>query len=262
MPNASPNQPQLLDNKYQCIPSPSLPLTFFTLKECIPTNCGLYKQISDSDMTGIHIANQCKSVFSKYVWPDTLKSDHDPCYTSQTLTSVIQTFSVFHITSSPHYPQSNGLAGKCVQIVKCFFNKAKEQGKDFYKCLMIYYNTTFIGNLQSPMQILQGRSARSDLPMSNTVRNKLGLKPEVLRNIDKHVKLPTHDLHIGQHVMCQDSTTKWCIQQSLQVYVKRSNDIKSKLVMVSSIKRFKHISSLTHTKTRWHKQWHNQIVIN
>ena len=46
--------------------------------------------------------------------------------------------------------------------------------------------------------------------MSNADRNQLGIQPEVLRNIDKHGTLPTHDLHIGQHVMYQDSVTKQC----------------------------------------------------
>ena len=58
------------------------------------------------------------------------------------------------------------------------------------------------------MQILQGRSARSDMPLSNAARDQLGIQAEVLRNIDKHEKLPTHDLHVGQHVMYQDSVTQ------------------------------------------------------
>ena len=117
----------------------------------------------------------------------------------------MQAFSVNHITSSQHYSHSKGLTEKYVQIVKCLFNKAKEEGKDFYKCLMIYHNTPLTGNLQLSMQILQGRSARSDLPMSNTARIQLGILPKVFRNIDKQGKLPTHDLHVGQHVMYQDS---------------------------------------------------------
>ena len=103
---------------------------------------------------------------------------------SQAFTRVMQAFSVNHITSSPHYPQSNGLAEKFIQIVKCLFNKAKEEGKDFHKCLMIYHNIPL--SLQMPMQILQGRNARYELPISNIAGNKLGLKPEVLRNVDKH----------------------------------------------------------------------------
>ena len=104
--------------------------------------------------------------------------------------------------------QSNGLAEKYVQIVKCLFNKAKEEGKDLYRCFMIYCNTPLTGSLQSTAQILQCRSARSDLPMSNAARKQLGIQPEVIRNIDKHEILPTHDLYVGQSVMYQDSVTK------------------------------------------------------
>ena len=58
------------------------------------------------------------------------------------------------------------------------------------------------------MQILQGRNARSDLPMSNAAWKLLGIQPEVIRNSDKHAVLPTHDLHVGQQVMHHDSTCK------------------------------------------------------
>ena len=47
-------------------------------------------------------------------------------------------YGVNHITSSSHYPQSKGLLEKYVQIVKNLFHKAKEEGKDMLKCLMIY----------------------------------------------------------------------------------------------------------------------------
>ena len=111
-----------------------------------------------TSMTGIHVANQCKSGFSEYEWPDTLILDNRPCYTLQAFTSAMQASIINNITSSPHYPQSNGLAEKYVQIVKCLFHRAKKEGKDFNKCLMIYHNTPLTGSLQSPMQILQGKN--------------------------------------------------------------------------------------------------------
>ena len=95
-----------------------------------------------------------------------------------------------------------------MQIVKCLFYKAKEEGKDLFKCFMIYCCTSLTGSLQLPMQILQGRSARSYLPMSNAARKQLGIQPEVIRNIDKHEVLPIHELHVGHSVMYQDSVTK------------------------------------------------------
>ena len=58
------------------------------------------------------------------------------------------------------------------------------------------------------MQILQGRSAISDLPMSNAARKQFGIKLELIRNIDKQEQLPTHYLHVGQHVMYQNSASK------------------------------------------------------
>ena len=120
----------------------------------------------------------------------------------------MQEHSINHITSSPYYPQSNGLAEKCVQIVKNLFYKAKEEGTDFHKSLMIYHNTPLSSSLHSPMQILQGRSTRSKLPMSNAARRKHVLSLQQLRTKTKNDHLPSHDLCIGQDVMYQDSIHK------------------------------------------------------
>ena len=123
-----------------------------------------------SSMTRQHVANQYKLIFSEYGWPETLISDNGSCYSVKASTSVMNAYHVNHITSSLHYPQSNALAQKYVQIMKNLFYKAKEEGNDLFKCLMIYHNTPLIGSLQSPMQILQSRSIRSDLPMPNAAR--------------------------------------------------------------------------------------------
>ena len=60
----------------------------------------------------------------------------------------------------------------------------------------------------SHMHILQGRNARSDLPMSNAARKQLGIQAEVVRNNVIHAVLPTHDLNVGQQVMYQDSVSE------------------------------------------------------
>ena len=161
-----------------------------------------------SPVTGQDVATHCKLIFSEYGWPETLISDNGPCYTADAFTGVMNANHVNHITSSPHYPQSNGLAEKYVQIVKSLFYKAKRRGKDLFKCLMIYPNTPFSGSLQSLMQIVQSRSTRSDLPMSNAARQQLCLQPEKLRNVNENGHLPSYDLHIGQDVMYQDATSK------------------------------------------------------
>ena len=95
------------------------------------------------------------------------------------------------------------------------FHKAKEEGKDMFKCLMIYHNTPLSSNLQSPVQILQNRTARPDLPMSNVARHQLGLNSEQFRSEYKNEHLHSHDLHLCQHVMYQDSTDKQWIPATI-----------------------------------------------
>ena len=94
-------------------------------------------------------------------------SDNGPCYTAEAFSNLMKEYAVNHKTSSPHYPQSNGLAEKFVQIVKNLFHKATDEGADIDKYLMIYHNIPLASTCKSPMQMLQQRSARSQLPMSN-----------------------------------------------------------------------------------------------
>ena len=161
-----------------------------------------------TSMTGQHITSHFKAICSEYGWPDTLVSDNGLCYVSEVFTNLMMQYNVNHITSSSHYPQSNGLAKKYMQVVKNLFHKAKEEGKDLYQSLMVYHTTPLSSTLQSPMQILTGRSARSSLPMSNAARRQKGLGCEELRIQGKNKHLPTHDYHRGQSVMYLNPTDK------------------------------------------------------
>ena len=126
-------------------------------------------------MTAKHVGHHFSQVFGEYGWPDTLLKDNGPCYADQEFKQLMMDMSVNDITSSPHYPQSNGLAEKHVQIVKNLFIKAYEEGNDYQKAIMIYRNTPLYDNLMSLMQLLQGRAARSGLPMLHAAEVKHGL---------------------------------------------------------------------------------------
>ena len=157
-------------------------------------------------MSAQHITEHFIFIFSEYGWPDTVVSNNGPCYVAETFTNLMKEYAVNHITSSLHYPQSNGLVEKFVQIIKNLFYKAKEEGVDINKYLMIYHNTPLANTSKSPMQMLQQRSARSQLPMSNAARRRLGIVAEQQPRTNQH--LPTHEFHIGQDVMCQSPITK------------------------------------------------------
>ena len=159
-------------------------------------------------MTRQHVANQCKQIFPDYGWPESLISDNGPSYTADAFTNVMNAYHVNHITNSPYYPQSNGIAEKYICFVKSLFYKAKEEVKDLFKCIVIYHNTPLSGSFKLPMQILQHRCTQSNLPMSNAATQQLGLQPERLRTAYKNEHLPSHDLHTGQDVMYQDVKSK------------------------------------------------------
>ena len=71
-----------------------------------------------TSMTAQNVIGHVKVIFSEYGWLDIIVSDNGLCYTAEAFTKTMQEYRVSHITSSPHYPQSNGLAEKFVQTVK------------------------------------------------------------------------------------------------------------------------------------------------
>ena len=86
-----------------------------------------------SSVTAPHVAGHFKLIFSEYGWPNTLVSDNGPCYKAKVFTNPMQEYSVNHITGSPHFPQSDGLPEKFVQIVKNLFYKTIKEETDLHK---------------------------------------------------------------------------------------------------------------------------------
>ena len=62
-----------------------------------------------------------KSLFARHGVPTTLVTDNGPQYVSQEMCQFSATYGFNHITSSPYYPQSNGLAEHSVKTVKGLF---------------------------------------------------------------------------------------------------------------------------------------------
>ena len=82
-----------------------------------------------------------------------------------------------HSTSSPTFPQSNGLAESCVKIVKNLLKKSKNDGSDFNLNLLVYRSSPLDFG-KSPAELMFGRKIRSNLPMVQKIskRNSVVLK--------------------------------------------------------------------------------------
>ena len=68
-------------------------------------------------------------VFTELGRPFILRSDNGPCYSSREFHNFLSFYQVDHITSSPHYPKSNGFAEALVGIAKKLMEKSVKEGK-------------------------------------------------------------------------------------------------------------------------------------
>lgn len=119
------------------------------------------------------VIRKIKAVFARHGVPEKLISDNGPQYSSQEFKSFAASWDFEHVTSSPHYPQSNGLAERTVRTVKSILDKAHTQKTDPYLSFLEHRNTPVDG-FKSPAQLLMSRRLRSVLPVTN-----YHLKPRV-----------------------------------------------------------------------------------
>ena len=118
-----------------------------------------------------------KSVFSRHGIPQTLVTDNGPCYASEEFKKFSRKWEFKHITSSPMYPRSNGLAERNVQTVKSLLKKSE----DPYLALLEFRTTALDDIGLSPAQLLMGRRLRTRLPLHRSL-----LKPQLVNQ--KHVQ--------------------------------------------------------------------------
>ena len=106
------------------------------------------ENITKATTTGISKA--LKSMFARYGVPDVLMSDNGPQFASVEFASFAKKWGFEHITSSPHYPQSNGKTENAVKTVKRLFTKCRESGQSEFLALVDWRNTLTEGLGTSP----------------------------------------------------------------------------------------------------------------
>ena len=158
-----------------------------------------------------------KSQFARYGVPDKLLSDNGPQYSSSLFAKFARDYGFIHVTTSPHYSQSNGQAERTVQTVKNMLRKAE----DPYKALLAYRNTVLEDIGLSPAQLFLGRMLKTDIPttepllsandkLSREITTKLKMRKwKQKEHYDKHAaKTPLRDLQRHEKVVMRNNN-KW-----------------------------------------------------
>ena len=110
------------------------------------------------------VINHLKMIFSEHGPPETLMSDNGPQFSSQEFKIFSKEFGFDHITSSPHYPQSNGLIERMIQTVKNIMKKCHDTNADLNMALLCLRATPVSNNISSPCVLLNNRMYKTNLP--------------------------------------------------------------------------------------------------
>lgn len=117
--------------------------------------------------TSGEVASKLAQLFTDFGIPRVLRSDNGPCFSSGSFRSFLTQYGIEHRTSSPRFPQSNGMAERHIQTIKNLMKKCIRENKPWLNELLALRNTPIDAQLPySPAQLLQGRSLHEGLPIN------------------------------------------------------------------------------------------------
>ena len=114
------------------------------------------------DKTAGSVITAMKSVYARHGIPDEDIADNMP-FSSKNFHQFAKEWRFEISTSSPRYPQSNGMRERTIHTIKNLLRKACEDGNDPYIALLEYRNTPVSGLKESPAQLLMSRMLKSKL---------------------------------------------------------------------------------------------------
>ena len=171
------------------------------------------------NLTSSAVIKELGMIFSEFGKPQVFRSDNGPCCSSQEFRFFMQNLSIEHRTSSPHYPQSNGLAESMVKVSKNLIEKAVLQDLPWNQLLLDYRCTPISSEIPSPAEILFGRKLRSSISIlpSQVMNDRISKQRELLVKTEGKFCTNTQDFQdritslpfeAGQNVWLQNSDSR------------------------------------------------------
>ena len=123
------------------------------------------------EFTSKEVIGFIKQIFAEQGIPERLISNNGPHFSSQHFREFARAWDFEHITSSPRYPQSNGMAERSVQTVKAAMKKVVMSSRDINMTLLCFRSTPIDHIIPSPGELLFNRMLVSNLPTKCTNQN-------------------------------------------------------------------------------------------
>ena len=161
------------------------------------------------------IANLTKEIFSEQGIPKIVRSDNGPHFEGQAYKEFAKQYQFQHITSSPHYPRSNGFIESQVKTTKKTMKKARATNTDPLMALLCLRATPINSTLPSPAELLFGRPIQDNLPKkipkgktTEEVTSRLLQRQATQKYYHDRNTKPLQPLKPGQSINIQDQRTQ------------------------------------------------------
>ncbi len=136
-----------------------------------------------NNTTAHTVIHELKRLFSIHGVPRFVISDNARQFNCTDFADFSKSWNFSHITSSPQFPQANGLAESAVKRSKQLLEKTHRENSDLYKNLLNLRNIPTSTQLGSPAQRLMSRRLRSVVPADSSL-----LKPKVQSDVTKNLQ--------------------------------------------------------------------------
>ncbi|UYV79140.1 hypothetical protein LAZ67_17001223 [Cordylochernes scorpioides] len=113
-------------------------------------------------LTANVVVRSCKSIFARHGMPETVVSDNGTQFgAAREFANFTRQYGFTHVTSSPRFPQSNGMAEAGVKLPKLVLKKIKTHRLDSWSIDRPLWRTVY-----SPAELLMGCKLRTTLPIA------------------------------------------------------------------------------------------------
>ena len=156
----------------------------------LPGNRRLLFKIHRNSFAGSHNSRRGYTPHQECVlkaWnPRSVVSDNGPQFSSEAYAEIAKQYQFEHVTSSPHYPQSNGEAERVVQTVK----KLIKKDGDPYLAMLTYRSTPLKCGF-SPSELLMSTNLRTNIPVTRESLKPSVPEPSFVREREKQLREQT-----------------------------------------------------------------------